>query len=406
MNHLARLILLLLAIAAVGTITAVGVSAFRATVEEISAAPSIDTIVNDVLAARTASIVASNDDGAYGLGVAASSDVINVLVLGIDSRKEGTYAHCDAIHMVSVNVRTFATTITSVPRGTTSSLPPRAAGEPPYIPSDYYLANACGFGGLDYGVAEIEKVMGINHDYIVTVGFSQAIGVFRALGLPTTDTLQWLRHRQSYAIGDPQRSHNQAVFMEDMLRRYGNADHGVPATLLYVLYRFVDTDMDFGTLHTLYDAYVRSGAATDTASVTHVMKPYYATVDYHLDLTNPDEQITALLDSIRGRVSSDDLSDRPLSDVQTELLVYLNDALQQPEEAQHVVDEEMWRQVEDDTARESLQYAFTAWYATALVASDRDAAVNYVSDYILEKQSLGPAEYETRGRQLLASIVQ
>lgn len=401
MSHLARLIVLLTAIAAVGTVAVVGVFAFQQTAEEISAAPSIDAIVNDVIAARTASIVASGESV-----VAPSSDVINILVLGIDSRKEGTYAHCDAIHMVSVNVATWDVTITSVPRGTTSSLPPRTEGQPPYAPSDYYLANACGFGGVDYGVAQIEKVLGIKHDYLVTIGFSQALGVFRALGLPTTDTLQWLRHRQSYAIGDPQRSHNQGVFMEDMVRKYASTNGKIPATFLYVLYKFIDTDMDFGTVHSLYNAYVESGKADVAGSVTQAMLPYYATIDYHLDLENPDEQIAALLASVRGKLSPNDLSDRPLSDVQTELLVYLNDALQQPEEAQRVIDEETWRQVEDDVARETLQHAFTAWYATALSSSDHDAAVQYVTDYILEKQTLGSAEYEEKGRQLLATIVQ
>ncbi len=401
MSPLARLITLLTAIAATGFVAVAVLFAFQKTAQEISAAPSIDAIVNDVIAARTASIVASDS-----VASVSSSDVINILVLGIDSRKEGDEQHCDAIHMVSVNVKTFAMTITSVPRGTTSSLPPRLAGQPPYAPSDYYLANACGFGGLEYGVAQIEKVLGVRHDYIVTVGFSQALGMFRALGLPTTDTLQWLRHRQSYAIGDPQRSHNQGVFIGDMIRKFTTAEGKIPATFLYVLYKFIDTDMDFGTAHTLYDAYVASGKSAESAGIAQAMLPYYATVDYHFDVENSDEQIAALLASVRGRLSTDDLSDRPLSDVQTELLVYLNDALLQPEEAQHVIDEEMWRQVEDDTAREAMQYAFTAWYVTALNTGDHDGAVNYVTDYILEKQILGTAEYEEKGRQLLASIVQ
>lgn len=395
MTPLARLIVLLCVIAAMGGSAVAVLFAFQRTAEALVVAPSIDTVVDDVLAVRTAAVVT---ESAVPFG---ESDVINVLVLGIDSRKEGDEQHCDAIHMVSVNIKTWDMVITSVPRGTTSALPPGRT----YAPSDYYLANACGFGGLEYGIAQIEKVLGVQHDYLVTVGFSQALGVFRALGLPTTDTLQWLRHRHSYAVGDPQRSHNQAVFMEDLVRKYGSDASKLPPTFLYVMYRFIDTDMDFGTVHALYDAYVASGKANETASITQVMQPYYATVDYHLDLENADTQITELLDRIRGRVSTQDLSDRPLSDVQTELIVYLNDALQQPEEAQHVVDEETWRQVEDDATRESLQYAFTEWYANALVTSDQDAAVAYVSDYILEKQTVGPAEYETQGRELLTKLV-
>lgn len=400
MTPFARLIVLLCVLAGVGMVAMAFVFAYPHTAEVLSAAPTVESVVDDVLAARTSAVL-TQDAVPYG-----DKDVINVLVLGIDSRKEGDERHCDAIHMFSVNVATWDVVITSIPRGTTSPLPPRAPGEVPYMPTDYYLANACGYGGLAYGVAQIENVAGVKHDYVVTVGFSQALGVFRALGLPTTDTLQWLRHRHSYAIGDPQRSHNQAVFMEDLIRTYGAPENRLPATFLYVLYKFVDTDMSFGTVRSLYGAYVDADRVEDPAAITHDMKPYYATVDYHLDLENADVQIAELLDRIRGKISTQDLSDRPLSEVQAELIVYLNDALQQPEEAQRVVDDELWLQVEDDDTRETLQYAFTAWYVTALAPSDRDAAVDFVSDYILEKQTFGPVEYEVQGRQLLAAIVQ
>lgn len=396
----ARLALFLGAIAAVALATVTTAFALPRALDILVTPPTVDSVVNEVLAART-SVVLAQDDVPY-----ADKDVINVLVLGIDSRKEGGEAHCDAIHMFSVNVRTWDVVITSVPRGTTSALPPRAANDAPYLPTDYYLANACGFGGLAYGIEQIEQVAGVKYDYLVTVGFSQAIGVFRALGLPTTDTLQWLRHRHSYAIGDPQRSHNQALFMEDLVRKYSAPESRLPTTLLYVLYTFVDTDMPFGTARSLYGAYADANRANELAEITHEMKPYYATVDYHFDLENADDQISGLLERIRGVVPSADLSGRPLSDVQAELIVYLNDALQQPEEAQRVVDDELWLQVEDDTSRETLQFAFVSWYATALVASDRDAAIAYVSDYILEKQTVGSSEYEAQGRQLLASIVQ
>ncbi len=358
--------------------------------------PSVENVVGDVLAARNKTILAEGDVP-YG-----DDNVLNILVLGIDSRKEGNERHCDAIHMLSLNVETWDMTITSVPRGTYAPLPPGKT----YAPNEYYLANACGYGGFDYGITQIERILGMKYDYLVTIGFSQALGVFRVLRLPTTDTLQWLRHRQSYAIGDPQRSHNQAIFIEDLLRHFGASGDTLSPTLLYVLYNFVDTDMDFGTVHALYNGYVASGKAREATSIVQSMLPFYATVDYHLDLENPDAQIAALLDRVRPYLSKDDLSDRPVSDVQAELIAYLTDALQQPEEAQHVVDEEMWLQVEDDATREALHFAFLEWYATALAQSDAIAAQGIVADYILEEQSIGSAEYEARGRQLLVNIVQ
>src|SRR3989304_4267090 len=42
------------------------------------------------------------------------------------------------------------------------------------------------------------------------------LGLLRKMKLPTTPTLKYLRNRK-YGIGDYQRSHNQAIFLKDML---------------------------------------------------------------------------------------------------------------------------------------------------------------------------------------------
>lgn len=361
---------------------------------EITAAmPPIEDVVEHVLAARTRDIVETGEVP-FGEG-----NVINVLFLGIDSRKEGEEKHCDAIHMASVNVSDWTVHITSVPRGTYAYIPPGT-----YKPNEYYIANACGYAGLEYGIDQIERLIGVRADYVVTAGFSQVLGSLRALGLPTTSTLQWLRHRQSYAIGDPQRSHNQAVFLGDLMAKFATPDARVPVTMQYVLYSFVDTDMDFGTARALYEGLVASDVASRTTAVTYAMKPHYDTVDYHLDLENPDEQIAALLDRIRPYLSKDDLSDRTLEDVQAELVAYLRDAVQTADGVALVIEEETWRQVEDDTVREELQYAFVAaWVARE--DADKEASVQYAADYILEKQTLGIAEWEAKGRELLSALL-
>ncbi len=362
--------------------------------EITAAAPPIEDVVNNVLAARTREITA---EGEVPFG---DSDVINVLVLGIDSRKEGNEQHCDAIHLFSVNVKDWTMTVTSVPRGTYAYIPPGN-----YAASEYYLANACGYAGLEYGISQIERVIGVKADYVVTAGFSQLLGSLRVLGLPTTSSLQWLRHRQSYQIGDPQRSHNQAIFLEDVLRKFGVTENKVPVTLQYVLYRMIDTDMDFGTARALYDGFVASGAATNPESITQVMKPFYATVDYHLDFENSDAQVAALLDRIRPYMSSADLSGRTLADVQDELIQYLENAKLTPEGVDLVITEETWRQVEDETVREDLHYAFMERHVAVLAGTDHAAAVQYVTDYIIEKQTLGLSASEEKGRALLATLV-
>jgi anionic cell wall polymer biosynthesis LytR-Cps2A-Psr (LCP) family protein len=147
-----------------------------------AAEPPAWDAVDIVIEARRAELSAS-DEVAFG-----TDTQINILALGLDSRKEGNWQHCDAIHMITLDLSDWSMVITSVPRGTYSPLPPGRE----YKETDYYISNACAFGNLDYGVAQIERIVGVKADYVATVGFSQALGIFRALDMPTTETLQWV----------------------------------------------------------------------------------------------------------------------------------------------------------------------------------------------------------------------
>jgi hypothetical protein len=257
---------------------------------------------------------------------------------------------------------------------------------------------------LDYGIEQIEKIVGVQADYVASVGFSQALGMFRILNLPTTSTLQWLRHRQSYAVGDPQRSQNQAVFMKDIAVRLLGGD-GISTPFLHILYSFVDTDLDFKSAHSLYTAYRAADIAERPDDIRLTMKPYYETQIYHFDPENADEQIESLLSVLRGRLSKEDLSDKSLEELQTSLETYLRSALASDETIAHVFNEQLWRQIEDEDTREELHFRFVEKYVKELQDSDHDKAIEIVSDYILEKQYYELADWERKGRALLSTLV-
>ncbi len=322
---------------------------------------------------------------------------INILALGLDSRKEGRERHCDAIHMVTLDLSNWSMKITSVPRGTVVPIPGT------YEPSEYYIANACAFAGLDYGVSQIENIVGVKADYVATVGFSQALGIFRALELPTTETLQWLRHRRSFQIGDPQRSHNQAVFMKDTVLKLLGGD-GISTPLMYLLYSLVDTDLDFKTAQALYTAYRAAQVADRPDDIVLDMKPYFVTQDMHFDPNNPEEQVQELIDRLQGRVSSEDLSNRSLEEIQIELEKYLRVSLASEETVAHAYEEQLWRQLEDEEIREELHFRFLEKYVQELRGEDYDKAVQIITDYILEKQYFGLKEWEQKGKDFLDSI--
>lgn len=364
-------------------------------VESAAIQPRVDSAVDKVIAARRDAILHPSSDVPFG----EDSD-INILILGIDSRKEGSEQHCDAIHMLTVNTENWTTVMTSVPRGTYTYIPPGT-----YAETEYYVANACAFAGLEYGVEQIERIVGVQSDYVVTVGFSQTYGILRALNLPTVESLQWLRHRRSYQIGDPQRSQNQAVFMKDLALKFLDED-GLSTPMLYLLYSFVDTEMDFATVKALHDGLIAANIASRPDDIALEMRPEYETQDMHLDFENPDAQIAALLDRIRTVTSKDDLSDRTIEEVQTDLIAYLDGMLVSGESLAREMNDQLWRQVVDEGERERLHYAYIEAYAYELLADDREAAVQLIADYILEKQTLGLLIWEKEGRDLLDRLLQ
>lgn len=362
-------------------------------VDLAAAAPAVDSAVFGILAARKAAITEAGDVS-FG-----ADDEINILALGIDSRKEGDYAHCDSIHMITLRLQDWSIKITSVPRGTTSPLP---AGRT-YESYEYYLANACWYGGLDYGIKQIENVVGVKADYVATVGFSEALGIFRTLDLPTTDTLEWLRNRRVYQVGDPQRSQNQAQFMKDTAVKLLDGQP-LPTPFLYILYKFMDTDMDFKTVKALYDAYYASGLGERTEDVTLDMKPPYPVEVIHYDPATADKAVQDIIDFLKPVTSKDDLSGRTIDDVQNELIAYLRSTLADPSSIVHVYNQQLFRQVEDDATREELQFRFLDRYVQEIKATDPDKAVQEVTDYILEKEYFGAVTWEEKGKEYLDSL--
>ncbi len=355
-------------------------------------APRVMSAVDTMIAARTLEVL-STEDVPFGDAL-----TINILVLGIDSRKEGKEQHCDAIHMVSVNVNDWTVLVTSVPRGTYVYIPPGT-----WKDNEYYLANACALAGLDYGVEQIERIVGVQADYVATVGFSQTLGILRTLDMPTTESLQWLRHRQSYTIGDPQRSQNQAVFMKDVALRL--LDGGIPDVLFHLLYSFVDTDMDYATAKTLFDGLRVHAIAERPDDIVLNMKPHFEVKEIHFDPENAKAQVAALVAKLQGRLSRFDLSSKTIEEIQTDLVTYLEAELASGDEIASIVDEKLWLQVEEPATRESLQYQFVEHRARELNSSDHIAAVQFVAEYILEKQTEGMLVWEQKGRSLLESLI-
>lgn len=354
-------------------------------------------IVEQVLAQRAEQIVS---DSKIDL---SSTEKVTVLLIGLDARKGQTEPHCDAIHFFTFDLTDWSITITSVPRGTYSALPPGREWQP----NQFYVSNACEKGGLAYGVQQMEKISGLQADYVVTAGFSQAEGVFRMLKLPAEETLQWLRHRQSYAIGDPQRSHNQALFMKDMLVAHvDDFENELTAPLQYILFTMVNTDMDFSLARSLLKAYVVSDIAHRPDDIHLQMIPYHATVDYHYDASTLEQDLQQKIDFMEPLLTPDDLTGLSNEQIQAQLVAFLEDQLDSDESVAEVIEQQLWLQISEDSVREQFQFAFAERYFNELLPTDQATAVKYLTDYILAKQVLGPDTYIEQAKADIEAAVE
>lgn len=138
--------------------------------------------------------------------------LINVLIIGIDSRLSARDARADALHLVTINPDSAVVEFMSIPRDTYVDL-----GYPDTTRFNI-IANAKlpGNGQLMKKVSELAKRGPVN--YYIEVGFSQAMGILEILGYrEPVKTLQFLRTRRTLAGGDLQRAHNQALFMRQNL---------------------------------------------------------------------------------------------------------------------------------------------------------------------------------------------
>jgi len=137
---------------------------------------------------------------------------INVLILGLDGRRGQRDRRADAIHLMTLLPYQGKIRITSIPRGTMSEK---------IMEGKEIIANTYSLEGRDGTIKAVEDYLEVHVDYYIIVGFSEAEALFEKLGYNGEKTLQVLRSRKAYGIGDPQRSHNQAFFIaSEIMRNY------------------------------------------------------------------------------------------------------------------------------------------------------------------------------------------
>ncbi len=326
-------------------------------------------------------------------------DIVRILFIGLDSRVGQTAGHCDAIQMIEIDRKKKTVQITAVPRGT--YVPLTDKNRPP---SDYYVSNSCAIEGLDYGIDQIERILGKKADNLVIVGFSEAMGIIRHLKLPGPETLRWLRHRQGYAIGEPQRARNHSTFLKQMLVRFvPKGDSKLDASWQYVIYKMVKTDLSFEEARLIVSALIEMNLAAKPEAITLSMRPAYEVSDIPYDEENLTKYLSTMLDPIKNLLSPDDYSEMSKQEIESNILKMIDERKDDKEFLEWAYDNQVWLQFEDDFRRDGLRYDLTMRYIGNL--ADQEDRVKMIEDYILEMEYMGLGEWAQKGREDLERVL-
>ncbi len=195
--------------------------------------------------------------------------VINILLVGVDSRIGSRSARADAIHLFTVNPDSAVVEITSIPRDMYVDL-----GYPDTTSFNIIAnARAAGYPGFLRRVEEIAKRGPIK--YYAEVGFSQAMGVLEMLGYKDpVNTLKFLRTRKGLAAGDVQRSHNQAVFLrQSLMSKFALFTGATGDLILAAGLNFVATNMSKDFCQGLVYAMDQRGFPTHRSDAVRLRMP-------------------------------------------------------------------------------------------------------------------------------------
>lgn len=348
--------------------------------------------IESVIASRLASNTSTDPFG--------DDDIAKILLIGLDTRAGSDVSHCDAIQLITIDRAAPAITITAVPRGTYANLPPGTG----VTSSDYYVSNSCALGDLDYGIQQIERILGTETDYVAFIGFSELVGALRTLRLPTSETVQWLRHRQGYGIGEPQRAHNHSTFIKQMMVRYSpESITPVNRQFFYLLYTFVDTDLTFDQgldiVQVLSDAQVHE----NPDMITLQMRPAYDVQDIAYDEHTAGTYVTSMVSPIAKYLGEENYTDLSTDDISAQVQTLIDEKGDDPAFIDWAWNHTLWNQVYDTDTRLELHYELlTKQLDNINGPADRQAILG---DYVLEMEFLGHNVWAEKGRELIAAEV-
>lgn len=316
---------------------------------------------------------------------------ITVLLLGLDARVGDKNPRCDAIHLLKYDPKKEFIRITTIPRGTLIESDTES--------ENAYIGNMCHTKGIDTTVRLISQIAGSTPDYVVKIGFSQTLGVLRNLRIPASSALQFLRNRQ-YAIGDYQRSRNQALFLKDLIITYTQTVAALPSPVKYLLFHMIDTNLDFEKGSTILTYLAQSPILSDASRIQLMTKPVLPVgiSEMHFPLTQKnngeekDEEFITYQSNLA--LSLKNLVSRTQKSLATGNKEGSYQLIQTP------FHQKLWLQIEDEKTRNQLHFDILKLFI--MTSPSPRSLTSLVLDFITEMEETGESEKVKEGKSFLS----
>jgi anionic cell wall polymer biosynthesis LytR-Cps2A-Psr (LCP) family protein len=221
---------------------------------------------------------------------------INIAIIGTDGRFGVKGGHADANHILSIAYELGKAEIISIPRDTYVD-----CGYPDSTGLNkltvYYLAR-----GKEAYLKQVEEITNLQSiPYYIEFGFSQAMGILKFLGFNSSETLQLLRSRKSFAIGDYQRVYNQAQFIKQMIfKNYDLLNSPLKPIILKGILSLVNTNLTYDKISSILDQLNKTKFKESSDNITIKIRPSLKVNFKVFDFSDPNN-----IDKLRARLNLD-----------------------------------------------------------------------------------------------------
>jgi anionic cell wall polymer biosynthesis LytR-Cps2A-Psr (LCP) family protein len=344
------------------------------------------------------SLLTQGEDNTAGLGKDefAGQTRINIALIGLDGRMGATTGHADANHILSIMPDIGKIQIISIPRDTyvdcgyddTTHLNKLTV---------YYMA--AGRQSYLQKLAEIAKLPSI--PYYIEFGFSQAMGMMSLFGYKSTETLQVLRSRKSFAIGDYQRVYNQAQFVKQLMVRHYNTLTGTfqPVFINGILV-LVKTNMKNSEIANIFSNLEQNNFTASPENISIKIRPSLKANYKVFDFSNP-EMIVQMkkqlgLDKIAKRDTSaftpTDFTKYLENKLSKIIIAATKDTLKNPQltinKLKPTYEQKIWLQFDNDSLRNLYSKKMSDLLQTAYLRRKDTLSANRVKVAYIAEQDL------------------